>query len=88
MRIVLLLFLACALSSRAAAPEELALLIPRSEIVRRIERAEAFGLLFAYGSDPRSYEAGVAAGMALSYRELLDILDRVERSLPPAPANR
>jgi hypothetical protein len=71
--IVLLLFL---LSGAHAAPQgELGVLIPRSALVARIEREEAFGLLLAYGGGAESYAAGLAAGRAQVYRELLATLD-------------
>lgn len=78
--LALLCFLLAA--ARAAAPSELAVLIPRSTLVLRIEREEAFGLLLAYGGGAESYAAGLAAGRAQVYRELLALLD----GTPPAAA--
>ena len=74
-RPLLLAFALLFAPAQSAPQSELGLLIPRSALVQRLEREEAFGLLIAYGAAADSYAAGVAAGRAQVYRDLLALLD-------------
>lgn len=85
LRLLVLCLIALTSVAPAAAPTapntEFALLIPRSMLVRQIEREDALSLLFAYGSVD-SYAAGYTAGRAAVLREWLALLDAL--SQPPS----